>query len=126
LVIFKHFFNWLEFLGRVLNKFGALVEVFINQSTESHGEFQELYESSLINRHIISRNHLEIDRLVEQMVHVTKQSFRRYGLQKGHVQNWNLQLPWLVVGYRFNQQASVTSFFPFILLLGHEPKLLSI
>jgi hypothetical protein len=121
LVSFKHFFNWLEFLGRVFNKFGAPVEVFINQSTKFHGGFQELYESSLINNH-----HLEVNRLVEQMVHVIKQNFRRYGLQKGHAQNWNLQLPWLVIGYRFNQQASLTSFFPFILLLGHEPKLLSI
>jgi processing peptidase subunit beta len=32
----------------------------------------------------------------------------------------------IVVGYKFNQQASLTSFFPFILLLGHELKLLSI
>jgi hypothetical protein len=89
LVIFKHFFNWLEFLGRVFNKFGAPVEVFINQGMKFHGEFQELYESSFINRHITSQNHFEVDRLVEQMVHVTEQSFRRYGLQKGHAQNWN-------------------------------------
>jgi hypothetical protein len=59
------------FLGKVFNKFGALVEVFINQGMEFHGEFQKLYESSLINHHITSRDHLEVDRLVEQMVHVT-------------------------------------------------------
>jgi hypothetical protein len=110
----------------ILNKFGVPVEVFVNQGKKFHGGFQELYESSLINCHITSQDHLEVEKLVEQMLHVTKQSFQRYGFQKGHAQNWNLHLPWLIMGNRFNQQASLTSFFPFILLLGHELKLLSL
>jgi hypothetical protein len=112
--------------GQGIQKIGAPVEVFTNQGTKFHGEFQELYESSFINHCITSQHHLEVDGLVERMVDVTKRGFWRYGLQKGRVQNWNLVLPWLIVGYRFNHQASFTSFFPFILLFGHEPNLLSI
>jgi hypothetical protein len=48
-----------------------------------------------------------------------------YGLHKGHIQNWDLQLPWLPMGYRFNSQASFSSFSPYFLLFGHEPKLLA-
>jgi hypothetical protein len=62
-------------LGKVFKRFGALVEVFTNQGTKFHGEFQELYESSFINHCITSQHHLEVDGLVERMVHVTKRGF---------------------------------------------------
>jgi hypothetical protein len=39
---------------------------------------------------------------------MVKQDLQKYGLQKGHIQNWDLQLPWLIMGYKFNQQASPT------------------
>jgi hypothetical protein len=54
-----------------------------------------------------------------------KWGLRKYGLHKGHTQNWDLQLPWLVMGYRFSRQASFSSFSPYFLLFGHEPKLLA-
>jgi len=45
--------------------------------------------------------------LVEQMVETMKRSLRKYGLHKGQIRNWDLQLPWLAMGYRFNCQASL-------------------
>jgi len=54
-----------------------------------------------------------------------KWGLRKYGLHKGHTQNWDLQLPWLAMGYRFSRQASFSSFSPYFLLFGHELKLLA-
>jgi hypothetical protein len=57
------------------------------------------------------------------MVQTVKWGLWKYGLHKGHTQNWDLWLPWLTMGYRFSQQASFSSFSPYFLLFGHEPKL---
>jgi hypothetical protein len=52
-----------------------------------------------------------------------KRALRKYGLQIGHVSDWDLQLPWLAMGYRFSKQASLASFSPYMLLFGREPEL---
>jgi hypothetical protein len=49
-----------------------------------------------------SQDHLEVDMLVEWMVQMIKWGLWKYGLQKGHTWNGDLQLPWLVVGYMFS------------------------
>ncbi len=54
-----------------------------------------------------------------------KRGLQKYGLHKGHTQDWDLHLPWLTKGYRFNRQASFSYFSPYFLLFGHEPKLLA-
>jgi hypothetical protein len=68
----KHFSKWLElvllldrsnegityaFLYRVLSRFGALVEVFINQVMDFCGDFQKLCEKALIDHQTTSRDH---------------------------------------------------------------------
>ncbi len=134
LVMTKHFSKWLDlvplldrysegvtcaFLNKILSRFGAPVKVLIDQGTKLCGEFQKLCGKALIDHHMISWNHFEINMLVEWMVYKVK-----YGLHKGHIQDWDLQLPWLSMGCRFNWQASLSSFSPY-LLFGHEPKLLA-
>jgi hypothetical protein len=54
-----------------------------------------------------------------------KHGLWKHGLHKGHIQNWDLQLPWLAKGYRLSRQASLSSFSPYFLLFGHEPELLA-
>jgi hypothetical protein len=44
--------------------------------------------------------------LTKQMVQMVKQGLQKYGLRKGHIQNWDLWVPWLAMGYRFSWQAS--------------------
>jgi hypothetical protein len=56
---------------------------------------------------------------------MVKWGLQKYGLHKGHTQVWDLQLPWLAMGYRFNQQASISSISPYFLLFGREPELLT-
>jgi hypothetical protein len=52
-----------------------------------------------------------------------KWGLQKHGIQKDHIQDWDLQLPWLAMGYRFNQQASLASFSLHFLLFGQDPKL---
>jgi hypothetical protein len=37
---------------------------------------------------------------------------------KGHIQDWELQLLWLAMGYRFSQQAFLSSFKPYFYCLA--------
>lgn len=65
----EHFSKWLDlvpllylnnekiiyaFLDKVFNEFGILGEILIDQGTKFHGEFQELWDKTLINHCITS------------------------------------------------------------------------
>ncbi|OAE22173.1 hypothetical protein AXG93_3271s1160 [Marchantia polymorpha subsp. ruderalis] len=54
------------------------------------------------------------------MVQTVKRALRKYGLQKRHLGDWNILLPWLAMGYRFSRQASLASFSPYFLLYGQD------
>lgn len=138
LVMVEHFSKWIElvalpdkssegtayaFLDRVLSRFGAPAEVLTDQETEFLGEFQALCDQALIDHRTTSRDHPEADGLAERVVQTVKRGLRKYGLQKGHLGDWDLQLPWLAMGYRFSRQASLASFSPYFLLYGREPDL---
>jgi hemoglobin-like flavoprotein len=60
----EHLFKWLvlvpllnhnieratyAFMDNMFNRFGIVVEIFINQSMEFHEKFQKLHEKTLIN-----------------------------------------------------------------------------
>ncbi len=91
------------FLDRVFSRFGSPTKVLTDQNSKFHGEFQELCEKALIDHRMTSRDHLEVDGLIERMVQMVKRRLQKYGLHKSHTRNWDLQLSWLVMGYRFNQ-----------------------
>jgi hypothetical protein len=40
--------------------------------------------------------------------------------RKGHLRDWDIQSPWLAMGYRLSCQASLTSFSPYFLLYGQD------
>jgi hypothetical protein len=81
-----------------------------------------LCEKTLIDHCTTSQDHLEANELTKQMVQMVKHGLQKYGFHKGHTQDWDLQLPWLAMGYRFNRQASLSSFSPYFLLFGREPQ----
>jgi hypothetical protein len=41
--------------------------------------------------------------LAERMVQTVKRGLRKYSLNKGHHGDWDLQLPWIAMGYRFSK-----------------------
>ncbi|OAE22432.1 hypothetical protein AXG93_2381s1280 [Marchantia polymorpha subsp. ruderalis] len=108
---------------RVLSHYGAPAEVLTDQGTEFQGEFQVLCDKALIDHRTTSRDHPEADGLAERVVQTVKRALRKYGLQKGHLGDWDIQLPWLAMGYRFSRQASLASFSPYFLLYGRDPDL---
>ncbi len=71
----------------------------------------------------MSRDHPEADGLVKHAVQTVKRALRKYGLQKGHLGDWDIQSPCLAMGYRFSCQASLASFSPYFLLYGRNPDL---
>jgi transposase InsO family protein len=114
----EHFSKWIElvpsldkssegvayaFLDRVLSHFGAPVEVLIDQGMEFQGEFQVLCDKALIDHQTTSQDHPKAYGLVERMVQTVKRALRKYGLQKGHLGDWDIQSPWLAMGYRFSR-----------------------
>ncbi|CAM6122949.1 unnamed protein product [Calypogeia fissa] len=140
LVMVEHFSKWIElvalpdkasegvvyaFLDRVLSHFGAPAEVLTDQGTEFQGEFQVLCDRSLVDHRTTSRDHPKADGLAERVMQTVKRGLRKYGLQKGHLGDWDIQLPWLAMGYRFNRQASLASFSSYFLLFGRDPDLLA-
>jgi len=50
-----------------------------------------------------------------------KQGLQKYGFQKGQTRNWDLQPPWLIMGFKFNQQVFLALLY--ILLFSDEFKL---
>jgi hypothetical protein len=139
LVMIKHFSKWIELvalpdkfsegaayscLDRVLSRFGAPTEVLIDQGREFLGEFQTLCEQAMIDHRTTSRDHPETDGLAKCMVQTVKRGLWKYNLKKGHHGDWNLQLPWIAMGYQFSKQASLASFSPYYLLFGRHPVLL--
>jgi hypothetical protein len=138
LVMVEHFSKWTKlvpsldksnegvpyaFLDKVFNHFGAPVEVLINQGTEFQGEFQVLCDKLLIDHRTMSRDHPEANGLVERVVQTVKRALHKYGLQKGHLGDWDIQSPWLAMGYRLSRQASLASFSLYFLLYGRDSNL---
>ncbi len=89
----------MHFWIQVLSRFGALAKILTNQGTKFRGEFQQSCEKALIDHRTISQKYLEVDMLTKWMVQMVKQGLRKYGIHKGHIQDWDLQLPWLTMGY---------------------------
>ncbi len=87
----------------MLSHFGAPAEVLTNQGTEFQVEFHVLCDKALIDHRTTSRDHPEADGLAKRVVQTVKRALRKYGLQKGHLGDWDIQSPWLAMGYRFSR-----------------------
>jgi len=118
LVMVEHFSKWIElvpsldkfsegvayaFLDRVLSHFGAPAKVLTDQGTKFQGEFQVLCDKALLNHQTTSQDHPEVDGLAERVVQTVKRALCKYGLQKGHLGDWDIQSPWLAMGYQFSR-----------------------
>jgi hypothetical protein len=87
MVMIEHFSKWVElvalpdksshctnhtFLQQVLSSFGACVECLTDQGLEFRGEFQDLLDHTFIDHHQTSKDHPQVDGLVERMVQTCK------------------------------------------------------
>ncbi len=114
----KHFSKWIElvpspnksnegvvyaFRDRVLSHFGAPAEVLIDQGMKFQGEFKVLCDKALIDHRTTFQDHPEVDSLAKCVVQTMKRALRKYVLQKGHLGDWDIQSPWLAMGYQFSR-----------------------
>ncbi len=83
MIMIEHFSKWVElvalsdksshntsqaFLQQVLSRFGACAECFTNQGSQFKGEFQYLLDNVFIDHRRTSRNHPQVNGIVERMV----------------------------------------------------------
>jgi hypothetical protein len=90
MIMIEHFSKWVKlvtlpdksshstshiFLQQVLSRFGACAECFIDQGLKFRGEFQNLLDHVFIDHCWTSRDHPQVDGLVERMVQTCKKGF---------------------------------------------------
>jgi hypothetical protein len=84
-----------------------------------------LCDKALIDHQTTFQDHPKAYGLIKHVVQTVKMALRKYGLQKGHLGDWDIQSPWLAMGYRFSHHASLASFSPYFLLYGRDLDLLT-
>jgi len=111
-----------HFLHNVLSRYGAPGQVITDEGTEFKGAFAQLLEDSMVDHRIISRDHPQSNGQAEKAVGIVKQSLRKMCADRHSVHDWDMQVPWLVLGYRCSPQRS-TGFTPYELLYARAPVL---
>jgi hypothetical protein len=135
MVCIEHLSKWIEavpipdktaatvayaFNLHVLGRFGACAEVLTDQGTEFQGVFASLLQQAYIDHRTTSANHPQADGLAERAVQSVKLALRKRCLQRNSQEDWDLDLPWVMMGYRCSVQES-TKLTPYEILYGLKP-----
>jgi site-specific DNA-cytosine methylase len=105
--------------AQILCRFGAPAEVVTDGGGEWEAEFDQLLASCFIDHRLTSPHHPQANGLAERIVQVAKRSLRKL-CEGGRTAEWDLQLPWVALGYRCSKQSS-TGFSPYELLYARQP-----
>lgn len=108
------------FAHHVLGMYGACAEVVHDNGTEWQDCFAQLLQDCLIDARHTSANHPAANGAAEKAVHIVKLALKKMCLRKQHLSDWDLELPWLLLGYRCSPQQS-TGLTPYELLHAHSP-----
>jgi hypothetical protein len=108
------------FLHGILARYGACGEVVTDGGGEWQAEFDVLLTKTLIDHRVTSPVHPQANGLCERLVRTMRVGINRM-MQDG-TGEWDLYLPWVVMGYRLSPQES-TGFSPFELVYGVPPEL---
>jgi hypothetical protein len=135
MIMIEHFSKWVElvalpdksshntnqaFLQQVLNRYRACVKCLIVQGSKFKKETQGLLDHALINHPQTSRDHPQVDGLVERMVQTCKKGLQKICLTENK-EDWDLALPYIAMGYRMSKHTSLFHFSPYFLLFGRHP-----
>jgi hypothetical protein len=107
------------FLQQVLNRFGACFECLTDQGSKFR-RFHDLLEHVFIDHRRTSRDHLQVDGLVEKVVQTCKKGLRKISLTRNK-EDWDLALLYIAMGYRMSKHTSLSHFSPYFLLFGRHP-----
>ena len=109
------------FLHNVIARYGACAEVVHDNGTEWTGEaFQQMLLDALIDPRSTSANHPQANGMSERCVKTIKTALRAMCLARQSTKDWDLELPWLMLGYRCSPQRS-TGYSPYELLYAQQP-----
>lgn len=109
------------FLHNVLARYGACAECVHDNGAEwSGGAFQQLLQDALIDSRHTSANHPQANGMTERCVQTIKTALKAMCSGKHNTKDWDLELPWLLLGYRCSPQRS-TGFSPYQLLYAQQP-----
>ncbi len=108
------------FLSAVISRYGACAEVVTDRGTEFEGPFHQLLTDCLIDHRTTSPNHPQADGLAERCVQTVKKALAKHVAQRKQLDDWDVQLHWVGLGYRVSGQAS-TGLSPYQLLYGVQP-----
>ena len=110
------------FTHNVLARFGACAELVHDNGSEWEGAFKRMMQEALIDSRPTSANHPQANGMSKKCVQTVKRALRKMCLEKQCVENWDLEIPWLLMGYRCSPQKS-TGFSPYELLYAQTPVL---
>lgn len=108
------------FAHQVLGRYGACAEVVHDNGSEWEGEFAQLLRDALIDSRSTSANHPAANGAAERSVQIVKRALKKMCAAKQYVRDWDLHVPWLLLGYRCSPQQS-TGLSPYQLLYAHAP-----
>lgn len=135
LVAVEHFTKWVELVPipnksaattafvtahHVLGRFGGCAELVTDQGTEWGGEFHELLQLSFIDHRRTSAYRPQADGLAERVVQTMKRCLDKVCDSPEKKTTWDLELPWVALGYRCSPQKS-TGLSPFQMLYATTP-----
>ena len=103
----------------MLSRFGACAEVLTNQGKEFRGIFHQLLTGCKICHRNSTAHHPRTNGLTERAVQTIKRGLRKYAKEEDK-RDWDLKLPWILMGYRFNAQESL-GVSPYNVRHGRQP-----
>lgn len=110
------------FMHNVLARFGACAELVHDNGSEWEGAFRRMMQEALIDSRPTSANHPQANGMSEKCVQTVKRALKKMCLERQNTTDWDLQVPWLLMGYRCSPQKS-TGFSPYQLLYAQLPVL---
>jgi hypothetical protein len=108
------------FAAAVLGRYGSPAEVLTDRGGEWHKEFHQLMLDCMIDHRHTSAQHPAANGLTERAVGTTKRALAKLCADQHSQVDWDLHLPWLMLGYNASPQKS-TGFAPFQLMHGINP-----
>lgn len=110
------------FKAQVICRYGAMAECLTDQGTEFRGEFDQLLEQCFIDHRVASPGCPQSDGLAERCVSTVKSALRKKMQDLKVTDEWDEELPWVMLGYNCSAQAS-TKFSPYQIMHGQLPTL---
>ncbi len=83
-----------------------MAECLTDQGTEFRGEFDQLLEQCFIDHRVNSPQRPQSDGLAERCVSTVKSALRKKMQDLKVTDEWDEELPWVMLGYNCSAQAS--------------------